>query len=53
VAAANRIVEHNPSVVASLSDHITVLARGQVLATMRVRVQESRRHRAYLGTAHA
>ena len=26
------MVEHNPSVVASLSDRITVLARGKVLA---------------------
>ncbi len=34
-ASANRtilMVEHNPSVVADLSDRITVLARGKVLA---------------------
>jgi branched-chain amino acid transport system ATP-binding protein len=56
--AANRtvlMVEHNLSVVSTLSDHITVLARGEVLA------EGSYAHvskhpavvEAYLGTAHA
>ncbi len=57
-AAANRtvlMVEHNLSVVSTLSDHITVLARGEVLAegdyatvSKHPAVVE-----AYLGTAHA
>jgi branched-chain amino acid transport system ATP-binding protein len=49
------MVEHNLSVVSTLSDHITVLARGQVLAqgdyaavSKNPAVVE-----AYLGTAHA
>ena len=56
--AANRtvlMVEHNLSVVSTLSDHITVLARGEVLAegdyatvSKHPAVVE-----AYLGTAHA
>jgi branched-chain amino acid transport system ATP-binding protein len=56
--AANRtvlMVEHNLSVVSTLSDHITVLARGQVLAqgdyasvSKNPSVVE-----AYLGAAHA
>ena len=56
--AANRtvlMVEHNLSVVSTLSDHITVLARGQVLAqgdyasvSKNPAVVE-----AYLGSAHA
>ena len=56
--SANRtvlMVEHNLSVVSSLSDHITVLARGEVLAqgdyasvSTNPAVVE-----AYLGTAHA
>jgi branched-chain amino acid transport system ATP-binding protein len=56
-AAANRtvlMVEHNLSVVSTLSDHITVLARGEVLAegdyatvSKHPAVVE-----AYLGTAH-
>ena len=56
--AANRtvlMVEHNLSVVSTLSDHITVLARGQVLAqgdyasvSKNPAVVE-----AYLGAAHA
>ncbi|HEY3563846.1 MAG TPA: ATP-binding cassette domain-containing protein, partial [Casimicrobiaceae bacterium] len=56
-AAANRtvlMVEHNLSVVSTLSDHITVLARGEVLAegdyksvSTNPKVVE-----AYLGTAH-
>ena len=56
--ATNRtvlMVEHNLSVVSTLSDHITVLARGEVLA------EGSYAHvsqhpdvmQAYLGTAHA
>jgi branched-chain amino acid transport system ATP-binding protein len=55
--AANRtvlMVEHNLSVVSTLSDHITVLARGEVLAegdyasvSANPKVME-----AYLGTAH-
>jgi len=56
--SANRtvlMVEHNLSVVATLSNHITVLARGEVLAegdyatvSKHPQVME-----AYLGTAHA
>ena len=49
------MVEHNLSVVSTLSDHITVLARGEVLAegdyatvSKHPKVME-----AYLGTAHA
>jgi branched-chain amino acid transport system ATP-binding protein len=49
------MVEHNLSVVSTLSDHITVLARGEVLAqgdyasvSSNPAVME-----AYLGTAHA
>jgi branched-chain amino acid transport system ATP-binding protein len=49
------MVEHNLSVVSTLSDHITVLARGEVLAegdyarvSKHPKVVE-----AYLGTAHA
>ena len=49
------MVEHNLSVVSTLSDHITVLARGEVLAqgdyatvSAHPAVKE-----AYLGTAHA
>jgi len=49
------MVEHNLSVVSTLSDHITVLARGEVLAegdyaavSRHPKVME-----AYLGTAHA
>jgi branched-chain amino acid transport system ATP-binding protein len=48
------MVEHNLSVVSTLSDHITVLARGEVLAegdyksvSTNPKVVE-----AYLGTAH-
>ena len=40
--AANRtvlMVEHNLSVVSTLSDHITVLARGEVLAAGRLRAR--------------
>jgi len=56
--AANRtvlMVEHNLSVVSTLSDHITVLARGEVLAEGDY--AHVSRHpdvmQAYLGTAHA
>jgi branched-chain amino acid transport system ATP-binding protein len=49
------MVEHNLSVVADLSDHITVLARGEVLAegsygevSANPQVIE-----AYMGTGHA
>ena len=57
--AANRtvlMVEHNLSVVSTLSDHITVLARGEVLA--RGRLRDTCRSipavvEAYLGAAHA
>ena len=57
-AARNRtvlMVEHNLSVVASLSDRITVLARGKVLAEGSY-AQVSRDPRvveAYIGTGHA
>ena len=57
-AARNRtvlMVEHNLSVVASLSDRITVLARGRVLAEGPY-AQVSRDPRvveAYIGTGHA
>ena len=49
------MVEHNLSVVASLSDRITVLARGKVLAEGPYE-QVSRDPRvveAYIGTGHA
>jgi branched-chain amino acid transport system ATP-binding protein len=56
--AANRtvlMVEHNLSVVSTLSDHITVLARGEVLAEGNY--QTVSKHpavvEAYLGAAHA
>ena len=55
--AANRtvlMVEHNLSVVSTLSDHITVLARGEVLAQGHY-ADVSRNPavvEAYLGTAH-
>jgi branched-chain amino acid transport system ATP-binding protein len=56
--AANRtvlMVEHNLSVVATLSDHITVLARGQVLAQGDYASVSKNADvvQAYLGTAHA
>ena len=49
------MVEHNLSVVSTLSDHITVLARGEVLAQgdyATVSAHPAVRE-AYLGTAHA
>jgi branched-chain amino acid transport system ATP-binding protein len=56
--AANRtvlMVEHNLSVVSKLSDHITVLARGEVLAEGGYEhvSQHPDVMQAYLGTAHA
>ena len=56
--SANRtvlMVEHNRSVVSSLSDHITVLARGEVLAQGDYASVSSNPAvvEAYLGTAHA
>jgi len=56
--AANRtvlMVEHNLSVVADLSDHITVLTRGRVLAEGNYEtVSENAEVReAYLGVGHA
>jgi branched-chain amino acid transport system ATP-binding protein len=55
--AANRtvlMVEHNLSVVSTLSDHITVLARGQVLAQGDYASVSKNPDvvQAYLGTAH-
>jgi branched-chain amino acid transport system ATP-binding protein len=56
--SANRtvlMVEHNLSVVSTLSDHITVLARGEVLAEGNYASvsQNPAVMEAYLGTAHA
>ena len=56
--SANRtilMVEHNLSVVATLSDHITVLARGQVLAQGNYAAVSKNPEvvQAYLGVAHA
>jgi branched-chain amino acid transport system ATP-binding protein len=56
--AANRtilMVEHNLSVVSTLSDHITVLARGQVLAQGDYATVSTNADvvQAYLGVAHA
>jgi branched-chain amino acid transport system ATP-binding protein len=56
--SANRtvlMVEHNLSVVATLSDHITVLARGEVLAEGDYATVSNHPDvmQAYLGTAHA
>jgi len=49
------MVEHNLSVVATLSDHITVLARGQVLAQGDYAAVSKNPDvvQAYLGVAHA
>jgi branched-chain amino acid transport system ATP-binding protein len=49
------MVEHNLSVVASLSDRITVLARGQVLAEGDYATvsKDPRVVEAYIGSAHA
>jgi branched-chain amino acid transport system ATP-binding protein len=56
--AVNRtvlMVEHNLSVVSTLSDHITVLARGEILAegTYATVSKHPDVVQAYLGTAHA
>jgi branched-chain amino acid transport system ATP-binding protein len=56
--AANRtvlMVEHNLSVVSTLSDHITVLSRGEVLAEGNYEIVSKHPSvvEAYLGTAHA
>ncbi len=56
--SANRtvlMVEHNLSVVSTLSDHITVLARGEVLAEGNYQAVSEHPAvvEAYLGTAHA
>ena len=56
--ASNRtilMVEHNLSVVASLSDYITVLARGNILSqgTYSVVSADSRVIEAYIGSGHA
>ncbi|HTO27729.1 MAG TPA: ABC transporter ATP-binding protein, partial [Devosia sp.] len=55
--AANRtilMVEHNLSVVADLSDRITVLARGQVLAEgpYEAVAKDARVIEAYIGAGH-
>ena len=55
--SANRtvlMVEHNLSVVSTLSDHITVLARGEVLAEGNYQAVSTNPAvvEAYLGTAH-
>jgi branched-chain amino acid transport system ATP-binding protein len=57
-AASNRtilMVEHNLSVVASLSDHITVLARGNILSQGNYATVSSdpRVIEAYIGSGHA
>jgi branched-chain amino acid transport system ATP-binding protein len=56
--AANRtvlMVEHNLSVVANLSDTITVLARGEILAEGDYAAvsKDPQVIQAYMGTAHA
>jgi branched-chain amino acid transport system ATP-binding protein len=56
--AANRtvlMVEHNLSVVADLSDTITVLARGEVLAEGNYEAVSNNPQviEAYMGTGHA
>src|SRR5262249_53361024 len=56
--AANRtvlMVEHNLSVVSTLSDHITVLARGQILAQGDYAAVSKNPDviQAYLGAGHA
>ena len=56
--SANRtilMVEHNLSVVAALSDHITVLARGKVLAEGDYASvsKDPRVVEAYIGAGHA
>ena len=56
--AANRtvlMVEHNLSVVSTLSDHITVLARGEILAQGDYAAVSKHPDvvQAYLGAGHA
>jgi branched-chain amino acid transport system ATP-binding protein len=49
------MVEHNLSVVSSLSDHITVLARGEILAQGNYASVSTNPEvvQAYLGAGHA
>ena len=49
------MVEHNLSVVAEISDHITVLQRGEILATGTYETVSSNPEvrTAYMGTEHA
>ena len=49
------MVEHNLSVVSSLSDHITVLARGEVLAQGNYATVSTNPDvvQAYMGAGHA
>jgi branched-chain amino acid transport system ATP-binding protein len=49
------MVEHNLSVVASLSDHIIVMARGKVLAEGNYGTlsKDARVIEAYIGAGHA
>ena len=49
------MVEHNLSVVSTLSDHITVLARGEVLAEGDYRsvARDPDVIQAYMGSGHA
>jgi len=56
--AANRtvlMVEHNLNVVSTISDHITVLARGEIIAEgdYETVARDARVIEAYLGSAHA
>jgi branched-chain amino acid transport system ATP-binding protein len=49
------MVEHNLSVVSTLSDHITVLARGEILAQGNYATVSAHPEvvQAYLGAGHA
>jgi branched-chain amino acid transport system ATP-binding protein len=49
------MVEHNLSVVANLSDHITVLSRGEIIAEGDYRSVSAHPEviKAYLGSEHA
>ena len=57
VAAGRTVlmVEHNLGVVANISDHITVLSRGEVIAEGDYQSVSANRDvvQAYLGTEHA